>query len=302
MNAFVVFNPVAGQDEPKAKKELLRQARSEGLWTYDLYETTGEEDLREVVRDALEKDYDLVVACGGDGTVSGVADGLNGTGMPLGILPGGTVNALSVELGIPKNLAAALDLILGEHRLRPIDAIEFDDRLSLLEISFGVSSSALGAVSREEKDKLGWLAYVGVGISKLIGMHPISVDFDFGNDEGGNEQFSAAEVALINAGEIGIVKGELDPDIVIDDGVLDLYAIRSRTLWDFLQILYFRLIGQTRRAPHMRYWPVKDAVRLSTQTDMDFQADGDVVGTLPQTFRLAQDALEVIVPAEVDDA
>ena len=292
MKAFVVLNPVAGQHDPDVTKASLSKAETEGRWQYGLYETTGEDDLQKVVRKAIEKnEYDIVVAGGGDGTVSGVADGLGDTGVPLGVLPLGTVNAFATEMGIPDSIEAALEVILGEHQVKTIDAIQSGGRYYLLHCSFGLMSASIADVKRSEKDKVGWFAYLASGIRKLTGLEPVWVTL---NIDGQEHKINAMEVILVNSDQLGVIDEHLGVDTKIDDGVLDLYVIRSRTLWDLIRILGFRLVGKLKKAPHMRYWPVRESVRISTDTPKTAQADGDMVGKTPVTLKVAKGVIKVI--------
>lgn len=193
--AYVILNPVAGQSDPGRVKEYLEAARSDGRMSYDLYETTGEEDLKKVVKKALEGDYDLVIACGGDGTVSGTADGLAETGVPLGILPLGTTNAFATELGIPDDPKDALELLLEGARVEPVDAIQWEERHFILEASLGAFSASFEDVAREKKDRLGWLAFVDTVIRNWIGLDPLRVSV---NVDGKGFSFRASEIALFN--------------------------------------------------------------------------------------------------------
>ena len=292
MKAFVVLNPVAGQHDPDVTKASLSKAEDEGRWQYELYETTGEEDLQEVVREVLKNNaYDVVVAGGGDATVSGVADGLGGTGVPLGVLPLGTVNAFAKEMGIPDSLAEALEVLLGDHQVQTIDAIQSDGRYYLLHCSFGLISASIADVDRSEKDKYGWFAYLAEGVRKLAGIEPVWVTYEI---DGQEHKFKAIEVILVNSDQVGIVDEHLGVDIKINDGVLDLYAIRSKTLWDLIQILGFRLVGKLKKAPHMRYWPVEKSVTIATDSPKKYQADGDIIGETPVTLEVAKGAIKVV--------
>jgi YegS/Rv2252/BmrU family lipid kinase len=292
MKAFVVLNPVAGQHDPDATRASLSKAEDEGRWQYELYETTGKEDLQKVVREALRKNaYDVVVAGGGDGTVSGVADGLGDAGVPLGVLPLGTVNAFATEIGIPDSLEAAIEVILGEHQVKTIDAIQSGGRYYLLHCSFGLMSASIADVKRSEKDKFGWFAYLASGIRKLIGIEPVWVTFDI---DGQKEKFKAIEVILVNSDQLGVVDEHLGVNIKIDDGVLDLYTIRSKTMWDLIRILVFRTIGKLKKAPHMGYWPVQKSVRIATDSPKKYQADGDIIGETPVTLEVAKGAIKVV--------
>lgn len=291
MRAYVIMNPVAGQHDPEETKATLEKAQSEGKWSYDLFETTGKEDLKEVVQAALKDQYDLVVAGGGDGTVSGVADGLGGTGVSLGVLPLGTVNAFAKEMGIPDSLDEALEVLFGDHQVKTIDAIQSDGRYYLLHCSFGLISASIADVKRSEKDKYGWFAYLASGIRKLIGIEPVWVTFDI---DGQKEKFKAIEVILVNSDQLGVVDEHLGVNIKIDDGVLDLYTIRSKTMWDLIRILVFRIIGKLKKAPHMGYWPVHKSVRIAPDSPKKYQADGDIVGETPVTLEVAKGAIKVI--------
>lgn len=296
MNAFVVLNPVSGQDDPGDLKDLFVQYASEERCTYDLYETTGEEDLQQVVRKALKNDYDLVVACGGDGTVSAVVDGVANQDVPLGIIPRGTGNAFAAELKLPKTAQDALDLILGEHQLITSDAVQIEDRFFVLYCSLGITSSAIKDTSREEKNHLGWLAYLVNGLKELVGLRPIKMNFLI---DGQRQSFHAAEAACFNSDATGVLKRNLDLGVSMTDGRLDLYAVRSRTIWDFLRIILHVITRTSREDPHVRYWPVHDSVEISTSPSIVYQADGDLHGQTPFTAKVAKGAFRVVAPQNV---
>lgn len=291
--AYVILNPVAGSCDPEQIKKLLATSRSDGLLNYNLYETTGEEDLQAVVQKALQEDYDLVLACGGDGTVSGVADGLANSKVPLGILPAGTTNSFASALGIPKNLKDALELVLSNQCVMAVDAIKWNERFFILEASLGIFSASFEDVDRKKKGRLGWLAYVDAMIRNWVGLNTFHVSLSV---DGIKYSFRASEVALFNTSQVGIINEDLDADILFNDGTLDLYVLCSKSLLDLLRIFLYRLAGKPRKAPHIRYWQVKNQVQIESDPVVSFQADGDVQGETPAYFEVAPAVLQVIVP------
>jgi len=297
-NAFVILNPVAGQSNPEHIKGLLKKARTSGSWRYILYETTGKEDLKQVVRESLPEGFDLVLVCGGDGTVSGVADGLACSDVPMGIMPSGTTNAFATELGIPNSPQEALDLVIGRHQLQSVDAIQSGERYYILEASLGIFSASFEDVERQKKDRLGWLAFVDTAIRNWLGLDPLHVRVEV---DGVWHSSRASEIALFNTSQVGIIDEDLDADIHLNDGILDLYALRSKSLWDVLQTLIYRLVGKPKKAPHIRYWEVRKSVKIDSDPTISFQADGDIQGETPALFEVAPGVLKVIVPeARVD--
>ena len=291
---YVIFNPAAGQTDPARVKPSLDETLSRSGWPYELYETTGDEDLKKIVGTAVDRGFELVIACGGDGTVSGVADGLAGSDIPLAILPTGTTNAFATALGIPPVLQDALELLSEGHQKKPVDAIKYHDRYFLLEASLGAFSASFEEVGREKKDRLGWLAYVDTAVRKWIGLDRLRMKIEV---DGVRYAFHAAEVALFNTSQVGLIDEDLDADIRLDDGALDLYAVRSKNLWDLIRMLVYRMRGKPKHAPHMQYWRVKRSLRIDSLPKVSFQADGEVRGKTPAVFSVAPGVLRVIVPA-----
>jgi diacylglycerol kinase (ATP) len=291
--AYVILNPVAGSCDPEQIKKLLATSRSDGLLNYNLYETTGEEDLQAVVHKALQENYDLVLACGGDGTVSGVADGLANSDVPLGILPAGTTNSFASALGIPKNLKDALALVISNQCVMAVDAIKWNERFFILEASLGIFSASFEDVDRKKKGRLGWLAYVDATIRNWVGLDTFYVRLIV---DGIKYSCRASEVALFNTSQVGIINEDLDADILFNDSTLDLYVLRSKSLLDLLRIFLYRLVGKPRKAPQIRYWRVKNQVQIESDPVVSFQADGDVQGETPAYFEVAPAVLQVIVP------
>src|SRR5215213_10077087 len=109
----VIINPASGQDRP-VLGTLSRTFQKGGI-EWEGYITKKGGDARQFAETALAAGADVVAVYGGDGTVAEVASTLAGTEIPLAILPGGTANVLSVELGIPRKLADACNLLCREN-------------------------------------------------------------------------------------------------------------------------------------------------------------------------------------------
>ncbi len=296
---FLVLNPVSGffvipgLMDIHVIRRKFEQHFSKAGWQYEIYETTGKEDVAEVVRAALRQPCDLVVAAGGDGTVSEVATGLQGSDVPLAVLPAGTWNALARNLHIPLVVDDALRLMTGEHQLRLLDAMRVGRRLYLLNISVGVSSGMITTTSRTQKRKLGPVAYFKNVLSQLFGIEvrafALTVD-------GVVHKTRASEVMVANSSLIGI--GELPTRLNIqpDDGKVEVCSTRARTLLDWLLVAWNILIGHSITAPKLDHWPAEHNFTIDCRTPITVQGDGDAIGKTPINVEVIPRAVRIITP------
>jgi diacylglycerol kinase family enzyme len=154
-----VLNPVAGTTTPIQVRRTIGAAFEAAGARCDFYETTGCDNFRDLIGGARVVGYNLVVAAGGDGTIADVADALVGTDLPLGIVPLGTGNILSMELGIPQNVQEAASLLVGDHEICQLDAMRVDGRHFFLQVGVGLDALMIRGTSRPAKRALGRLAY-----------------------------------------------------------------------------------------------------------------------------------------------
>jgi diacylglycerol kinase family enzyme len=128
--ACLVFNPVAGQSNPE---QDLAQIRSllEPEFDLDIRMTTAEMDADEIAREAIADGAKVIIASGGDGTLSAAADAVVGTDIPLGVISRGTANAFAAALELPDTIEAACQMILGGVT-RKVDAALCNDRPMVL--------------------------------------------------------------------------------------------------------------------------------------------------------------------------
>ena len=102
----VILNPAVGKGNPVLK--TFNKVFLDAGYEWDIALTQGSGDGRKLAQQAIAEGVDVIVAYGGDGTLMDVASGMIGSQVPLGILPGGTGNVLSIELGIPREIQAGL--------------------------------------------------------------------------------------------------------------------------------------------------------------------------------------------------
>ncbi|HWQ15452.1 MAG TPA: diacylglycerol kinase family protein [Roseiflexaceae bacterium] len=293
---FIVLNPVGGTCDPETVRESLARRLGEARKRFAIYETTGahDEDIAAKVRAALARGAQLVVAIGGDGTVSEVAGALAGSDVPLGIIPAGTANVLARELGVPVDLEAAAALLAGEHRVMPIDGMEVDGRIYVLGIGVGLESIMIRDTPRDAKRRFGRLAYVWTALTRALGFRgrrfTIVVD-------GRPTRPRAVQVLVANGGTLGIAPLRWGPGISPSDGRANVVVVGGRTPLDYLKIAWHAVRGRHRASPHLKYLTARESVTITTDPPLPVQADGEIIGSTPVHVRIVPSAVRVVAPA-----
>lgn len=291
--ALVIMNPKAGSCTPEQVRAVLDESFGAHGWTYTLYETSPDDDLRDQVRRAREEGCDLVVAGGGDGTVSLVANELAGSAIPLGVLPLGTANVLARELGIPTDLGQAVALLVGPHREREMDLMRVNGRHFILQIGIGLDSLMIKDTDREAKRRFGRLAYLATLVGKLVGYQ--SQRFTIAAD-GKRMRPRAWQALIANAGTLGVKPLRWGPDISPTDGELDLCLFNVRQPADYARLLWRLLSGRYQPAPNITYVRIHNQIAITTDRPLPVQADGEIIGETPVQVAVVPRGIRIIVP------
>ena len=304
IRAFAVLNPRSGSitiaDVRKSIQRHLTGAEVE------IHEVAEGDDVRSIVRSAIGRGCDPIIAAGGDGTVSTVADVLVGTPAHLIVFPLGTANVLARELGIPVELEGASRLGAGRvnegsltghrHAVVEIDAMKIEGRHYLTQVGVGIDSLMIRDTAVEQKRRYGRLAYMKTLLKSWMGFQPrrFKVTID-----GRVLEFKASQVLVANTGMMGQPPLRWGPDIEAHDGRLDVCIVKARTSLDYLGVLWHVLRGSHKKSHHVRYEVASRSIVIDAKHPLPVQADGEILGTTPVRIELVPRALKVVVPAPV---
>jgi diacylglycerol kinase (ATP) len=296
MKAFVVLNPVAGRTNPADVHQAIDRHFKRSEWIITMHVTTAGESVGEIVRAKIAEGVDMVIASGGDGTVSAAADGLADSGIPLGILPTGTTNVLAQELGLPLNLDRACQLIAGDHTIRAIDALKMENKFFVLSIGIGLDALAMKSTKQEQKRRFGKLAYIWVILKLMFGVQPQGFTIVA---DGQRRHLRAADILMTNVSTL-TRPFRWGPHIVPDDGQVDIVIMRARNLFDILGVVYDILFsGKLRRNRNISYWTAQNNVEVVPDRPLPAQGDGDLLGNRKSVeVQIWPKSVRVIVPPE----
>jgi YegS/Rv2252/BmrU family lipid kinase len=292
---FVVLNPVAGRTQPKDVRRALQRHFKGPDWQLEIYETSGDESIGEVVRRAVSEGAERVFAAGGDGTVSAVADGLVGTNIPLGIIPAGTGNILAQELDIPSDIDKACRLLAETTATRNLDALEVNGRYYILSIGTGLDAMTIEQTGRKEKRRFGRLAYAASIVKVLIGVQPHRFELTI---DGRKKHVRAADVLVTNISTL-IKPLRWGRHILPDDGQIDVCIVRAANLIDLLLVMWDMIRpGPPRDDRNLRFLVARESVRITAKKPMSVQGDGEVLGKTPVEAAVVAEAVKVFVADE----
>jgi YegS/Rv2252/BmrU family lipid kinase len=288
----VVVNPAAGQPEPVL--HTLNQVFGEAEVDWNLTVTHGPGDATAQTERAVADGVDAVAAYGGDGTVMEVANGLVDSDVPLALLPGGTGNVLSVELGIPQDLADAARLAAGQDaRVQRIDVGLCGDRRFLLRVGIGYHARRISMATRELRDRLGKLAYFVAGMQALPSSEVVRYQFTLDGEE---VEAEGAACLVENAGSIGLPDLKLVPGTSISDGLLDLVLTRDVDFGALFSAAA-SIAGLPEESEELQHWSARE-IEIVTEPPEDVVVDGEPWGQTPCTLKVLPEALGVIAPSD----
>jgi YegS/Rv2252/BmrU family lipid kinase len=269
--AAVVVNPIKVDDLEIFKKDVCAALAAQG-WDEPMWlQTTVADPGSGQAADAADGGVDLVMAAGGDGTVTACAAGLAGRPVPLAILPTGTGNLLAMNLGVPLDLARAVEVALTGVD-RKIDLGVANGRPFVAMAGLGLDAKMLRSTSEAAKKRFGYAAYVMAAL-RHIGDPPLRVAVR--TDGGRPKKYSATGIII---GNVGWLHGgiRLLPDAQPDDGLLDAAVLTSQGLVSSivlgLRILLRRDGAQVVRGPFR-------SLRIRVDREHLWELDGEVVGT-----------------------
>ncbi len=220
-------------------------------------------------RKAARSGADLVLVWGGDGTVRRCAAELAGTGIALGVLPAGTANLLASNLGIPIDLAGALEVALHGER-RALDLGVANGRRFAVMAGTGFDAHMIAEADRGLKDRFGRLAYVWTGLKATRGGRVgTEVDVD-------GERWFEGPASCVLFGNVPEVTGGLVvfEEARPDDGRLDVGVAVASSACDWLRILVRVLCRQARRSPLVRS-TTGETIEVRLSEPMAWQLDGN---------------------------
>lgn len=293
---FVVLNPVAGVSEPGTVRERIETALVDHGFPLEIYETSGrhDENIKQVVRDAVKRGFRLFISAGGDGTLSSVIDGLVGSDIPLVIIPTGTWNALARALDIPLQVDQAINLLFQPHRIQAIDAMEVNHNYFVLSVSAGIGALTMKDVERKDKRRLGKLADLRKAVAEMLTFR--AFQFEVKIDGQLTTKFRASELMVANTSILGIKALRIDPNIRMDDGKLNVCRIYANSIGEYLRLGWSMLRPYQERSWNVLCVEATQEVEIRSRDRILVQGDGEVIGQLPITVKLRPKAIRVVTP------
>ena len=223
--ACLIFNPVAGNTDSNQELERIKELLSAQI-ELDVQFTTEEIGADKLAQEAVKKDeFEIIIAAGGDGTLSEAAKALGETTTPLGVIPRGTANAFAAALGIPDTLDEACETILSG-KTRRIDIGRCNGRLMTLLAGIGFEAETIENASREAKQRWGALAYLVSGIQQLRELELFEAEIETDDKI---IKVSAGALTVANAAPPTSILAQGPAGILYDDGLLDITIISSNT-------------------------------------------------------------------------
>jgi YegS/Rv2252/BmrU family lipid kinase len=287
---FVIVNP---SSRPRPVLHVLNRVCAELKIDWQVGVTRQSGDGVRMASQAQRRGVPVVAVYGGDGSVMEAARGLQGGATQLAILPGGTSNAVAVELGIPDGLEQAVRLACGVGaRARPLDMGRVGQTAFVLRAGIGLSAEQVRRADRAFKNRFGKAAYALALAEVMKKAKPAHYR---ANLDGRRLEWSGCGCMVDNAGGFGVPGLTHDPAVSLSDGLLDVFISRAMPRDSALAIL-----ADARDHPLMARNERHTARRIVIESEppQAVQLDGELWGRTPVEIEVIPGATSVLVPSE----
>jgi diacylglycerol kinase (ATP) len=314
--AALLYNPDSGgrrtrrQPELESVLALLREAGVEASLLFSHSRDQAGEHTRQVILAGC----DAIFACGGDGTIHNIVQGLAGSQIALAVLPMGTANALAHDLGIPLDPVAAAQAALRATRRRialgRIQYLDFDGkaarRFFTIAAGIGVDAHLFYKLNPAVKAQLGMAAYYAKAWHLWLTHRMTRFEVQYAAPGAAEtERASVTELLAVRIRNFGGVLRELAPGASLQCNDLRLVLCHSQKRAPYLLYVLRGLLGQRWNVPGVELVDSKQVTchysalapgRDAAQAKVYVEADGELLGTLPAEITIVPDAITLLSP------
>jgi YegS/Rv2252/BmrU family lipid kinase len=285
----VVINPASGQPQPILN--TLNNVFREHEVAYNISLTQESGDARRFAEKAAAGGADVVAAYGGDGSVMEVAQGLMGTEVPIAILPGGTANLMSVELGIPRNLEKAAQVACSDESVvRKVDMGQAGKHKFMLRVGIGFPAEKVILADRDLKDKYGLAAYTIAAFKAMDTSQEVAYTI---NLDGEQIDVDGVGCRIDNSSNIGVPGVSINPSTDVSDGYFDVLV------WRDIDLSFSSVAASIRNKETVsdlfHHWRARE-ITIETDKPQPIQGDGEIWGNTPISIKVLPGAMRVLVP------
>ena len=279
---LLIINPVAGRNQAQADLFKMVRVFAEHDCEVTVYPTRGPQDCtRKVLTDAGR--FDLVVCCGGDGTLNEMVSGMmqREDPVPMGYIPLGSTNDFAASLHLPSQVEeAALRCVEGT--AFHMDVGSLNDRYFNYIAAFGAFTEASYATPQQIKNALGHLAYILEGVKSLGRLQPIHVRITADGEAFEEDYLFGAVTNTVSLG--GVLR--LDPSrVLLDDGMYELLLVKNPQNPAEAQAMLSALMLQNYDGPLVRMLRASD-ILFESNHEISWTIDGEFGGSFSTTHIL----------------
>ena len=287
---LIIVNPAA-YNLPNSQSLSAAGNRLNQLgWKVNWEETRHPGDAIGIASRAAEKRLPVVFACGGDGTINEIANGLAGSETAMAMIRGGVSNIWAREIGIPRHPTAAAQACIEGARRR-IDLGKVGDRYFVLMAGYGLDGLVTEKVSLRLKKRIGAAAFALTAIKESIGYQGKLTTLIMDGER------VTGYLLMLVAGNSRNYGGlaQITPEANIDDGLIDVCAFMGRDFGAVIRHFLRVAIRRHRKSKGVIYRRVRN-LELMWEHPIPLHVDGDYYHPSPNKIEVAQNVLDVMVP------
>lgn len=285
-----VINPISGEVDKSDLAEMLNDFAATYKWNYKVYNTNGQDDKKQLRGLIQEFKPEIVVAAGGDGTVSLVAQLIEGTDLVLGIIPAGSGNGFSKDLGIPQNNFSAALQSLIHGRIVKMDTLLANEYFFMHLADIGFNAHIVKLFNKSSSR--GLITYMRFVLREFF-KYPTNyyrIITDQGEFKG-----NAFMVTVANSNQYGS-NLTINPDGHWGDGKFEVIIIKRFAKKEAVRIFYRLLTKKINFSPHCIIIQCTRAT-VFCEKKKTLQYDGEFARKVRKVdFSIKPGNLQVIVP------
>src|SRR3984885_2163050 len=305
-DALLIYNPTSGRRRQRRFAEIEHAARilKDAGIIAELAPTTAPGAATKIARQAVDQRRGMVIACGGDGTVNEVVNGLARSQVPMALLPAGTANILAKELGIPWDIPQAARLIPGGTVRRiamglaetlhgnHTESVPAGGRYFLCVAGAGPDGAIVNGVDEGLKKRAGIIAYWAEGARQFFNYR-----FPEMKIHSNSHERRATFVVLGRTAHYG-GPFKITTGASLFEDSFEILTNSKRSRLGYLACMPALWMGTLRKRKTIEAWKATEAICEAAGTKVVFaQVDGEPIGPLPLRFRIVRDALSIVTPA-----